>query len=411
MYKVARVVGLFNFPVLLRYVLAATLARTATGGSTVAVILLANQQGASGQTAGALAACLTFPHLLGPLFGRWLDNARDPRRLLIAAAFIYAGFFQLAIMGFNQHLMWLTVTSLLICGTCSSFLMGGLSTQLTGLVGPNRETRRRAQNWDAITYAMGITAGPLVVAVLSGSYSTQMALTLLMLLPILAGICILSFPAPATKTGADKAQIQSVGQVMRLISRSAPLRTTIIMTSVAACSVAALPVLAVYLAKSWQSAQEQGAYLVTCYGIGTLCGGLLLMVKPLRADALTLLKQHAAILLLTLIGIGLSPSLPVGLFTYWLCGLVNALFFASTLAARSEYAPEQVAAQVYMWVAAAKISAASLGALIAGYLVDKFVLMPLILSFTMLGLAHLLCFRFGINKQKQAQQAEINQAG
>jgi MFS family permease len=88
----------------------------------------------------------------------------------------------------------------------------------------------------------------------------------------------------------------------------------------------------------------------------------------------------------------LCVSFTAGLIAYWWCGVVNAIFFAVTLAARSDYAPKQGAAQIYMWVAAAKISFASLGAFTAGLLVDIALKLPLITSMGTLALSLLLCF-------------------
>ena len=164
------------------------------------------------------------------------------------------------------------------------------------------------------------------------------------------------------------------------------------MTSCASFSVAALPVLAVYLTESWLNNREYGAYLVTAYGVGNFFGATILMVKPLRKEALQLLRNVGAILLVTLMFIAVSHSFYTGLFSYWLVGVINAIFFAVTLAARSEYSPEKGAAQIYMWVAAAKIGAASLGALMAGFLVDKSILVALIFAICILALSLLFSF-------------------
>lgn len=68
------------------------------------------------------------------------------------------------------------------------------------------------------------------------------------------------------------------------------------------------------------------------------------------------------------------------------------MFFVVTIAARRENSPAQGAAQICMWVAAAKITAASLGAFVAGLLVDHITTLPLVASITMLNLTLLICF-------------------
>ena len=365
-----------------RYVLAAVLARMATGGSGVAVILLAHAYGAEGKVIGMLAACMTAPHVLGPIYGRWLDESRDPRIILIAASFMYVTFFQLAVLGFKWDMLWLIICSLLICGASTSFMMGGLSTQLAKLVNSDVSAQRRAQSYDTLTYGFGLTVGPMLLALISTTYSIELASGILMSLPFLAGITILSLPL--SNTEAKKQQTTSLGyrEILRVMHQSPSLRRTIAMTSSASFSVAVLPILAVYLSTMWQLSKENGAYLVTFYGLGCICGAVLLMFKPMKANAIVLLRNVGIALLVTLLLVAASPSFEIGLASYLLCGVVNSVFFAVTLAARREHAPKQGAAQVYMWVAAAKISAASLGTFIAGMLLAHSIALTMAVSVT-----------------------------
>ena len=269
--------GLFGG--LSRYVIGSMLARMATGGSAVAIILLARTYGADGTLAGAMAACLTAPHVFGPVYGKWLDEARDPRLIIAATCLAFAGFFQLAMLGFDWNLSWLTISSLLVCGTCSSFMMGGLSTQLTSLVDDDVPSRRRAQSWDTITYGFGLTMGPLLIALLTVSHSVQFTVSVLMSLPLLAALMVLTLPKANVHPSHHEQGMPGFRQVIDIMRSSGPLKRTLLMTSGASFSVAALPVLAVYLSEAWMSSKESGAYLVTMYGVGCLCGAVLLMLK------------------------------------------------------------------------------------------------------------------------------------
>lgn len=377
---------------LVRYVLAAILARMATGGATVALLVLARSYHTEGTQLGLLVACLTAPHVFGPVYGRWLDKARNPRYLITAAAFLFPLFFQLAIIGFEQDLLWLITAALLVCGACTSFLMGGLSTQLPSLVQNELGARRSAQSWDAVTYGLGLTFGPMIIAAMSALYGVHIAIALLISLPVFAGLLILGFPVTAGSGVSKQETVPGFSEVLGIIYHSPPLKRTMLMTSGAACSVAVLPVMAVYLGELWLQNMESGAWLITAYGVGSLCGAILLILKPLKADAVLLLRNVGGALLLTLIMIALSQSFTAGIASYWLCGLVNGIFFAATLAARTEHAPQQGSAQVYLWVAAAKISAASIGAFAAGYVVTLAIYLPFVFSSIILAAMLMLCF-------------------
>lgn len=377
---------------LIHYLLAAIPARIVTGGAAVATILLARSSNMDGTTAGLMAACLTAPHVLGPLYGRWLDNTSDPRFIIAGACFLFAVSFQLAIVGFEAQTLLPTMLALLVCGMCSSFMMGGLSTQVVKLVGSELTEKRKAQSWDTFTYGLGLTLGPMLTALLTDVYSVPLSVRILMSSAVVAGLLTFFIPLKMHKKADDAQHPASLSQVVDILRQSGALKRTLLMTSSAAFSIAALPVLSVYLSESWMRSQQSGAYLVTLYGVGCLCGSVFLMMRPMRQDALVLLRNVGALLIVVLSLVIVSPSYSAGLFAYWLCGVVNAVFFAVTLAARSDYAPPQGAAQIYMWVAAAKISFASLGAFAAGLLVDVAVKLPLFTSCCVLLMSLLLCF-------------------
>lgn len=377
---------------LFRYLLSAILVRTCTGASAIAVILLSRHFGADGALAGTFAACLTVPHILGPVYGRWLEKAKNAFMVIALACIIFVLFFQLAIVCIASQQKVLSFLMLLLCGGCSSFMMGGLSTQVQHLVEENTKARRQAQSWDALTYGIGLTLGPLLIGLLSTQISTQYAASIVMTFPLFACLVLMSMPKTNAKQASDQKQLPSFKQVVFTLWQTPALKTTLLMTSGAAFSFAALPVVAVYVSDLFNQGQESGAYLVTLYGVGCLCGAAFLLLKPLKAEALILLRNIGWLLVGCLILLCLSGAFITSLMSYWLSGVVNAIFFTVTIAARSEYAPKQGAAQIYMWVAAAKITAASLGALAAGLLVDYFVFLPLFVSISVLSLTLLLCF-------------------
>ena len=379
---------------LARFILAAILVRTCTGGAAVAVILLAKNSGADGSLIGVLTACLTVPHVVGPIYGRWLEKAKNPFFIIAVACLFFAIFFQMTIWNIGTWSTWLVVISLLVCGACSSFLMGGLSTQLNRLVSDDLTAKRRAQSWDAMTYGMGLTIGPMFIALLTLQYSTDLTISILMCLPLLAAVIILTLPKPAHNKEGGCVDMFTMQQVFITLWQTPALKTTLLMTSGAAFSFAALPVLAVFLSETFGQGQEKGALLVTLYGVGCLCGATALIFKPMLKEALLLLRNIGILLVVCLILVVISSylSFVACMLAYWICGVINSLFFAATIAARTEYAPEAGAAQIYMWVAAAKITAASAGAFAAGVLVEQLISLPMFLSIALLSSTILLCF-------------------
>lgn len=75
------------------------------------------------------------------------------------------------------------------------------------------------------------------------------------------------------------------------------------------------------------------------YGFGSLAGSALVMAWPLRGDSDRLTPVLALVVAASLAVVIVVPGLVTSLVAFGLAGIANSLFFAATLAARSEYAP------------------------------------------------------------------------
>ncbi|WP_257004230.1 hypothetical protein [Streptomyces sp. SA15] len=122
------------------------------------------------------------------------------------------------------------------------------------------------------------------------------------------------------------------------------------------------------------------AVLTAAYGLGNLAGSAVVMVFPLTGDPDRLMSRLALGVVVGLGVVAASHVFSLSVAAYGLTGVLNALFFAATLAARTEYAPAGVRAQVFMWVAALKITSGSAGTAVAGSLTGLDVRLPLLLG-------------------------------
>lgn len=363
---------------LARYVIAATLARTADGGGVVAVVLLVTTSGGSGWTAGLLGACLTLPHMAGPFVARSLDVARDGRTVLAVACVLHGGLLAAAVLSYPFS--WVGVPALLLIasGVIGPLLTGGISSRLPAIAGPDLVAQRRAQGWDVATYGIGGTIGPSVVAVVAAWTNATVAALVLVGGTVLAAFVVRLLPYAAPH-GTD-ADVPHPVRTLQIIARTGALRRTLYLTMIVALSVGVLPVTAVASAGSFGVEPATAGALAACYGLGGLAGSVLVMIRPLRNDPDAAMPLLASLVAIALIGVLLAPGIWIAAAAYLTAGVLNSLFFAATLAARSEYSPLPVRGQVFVWVGALKITAGSAGTAAAGALVAHAVQLPVALG-------------------------------
>lgn len=360
---------------LARYVFAATLVRSADGGAVVAIVLLAHSTGQPGWVSGLLGAAITAPHLLGPFIARRLDTAVDGRKVIAVSALAHG--ILLAAAAFLMPVTWvgLSAVVLFVSGVFGPMLTGGVSSRLPSIAGPSQTSQRRAQSWDVASYGLSGTVGPAAVASMAAVFGPLAATLMLAAAAVVGAGAVLVLPKQAPV--AQAVEVPSPSKTLRTIWASGPLRRTLGLTVVVAFSVAVLPIYAVAISATFGSPAVAGT-LVAGYGVGNLAGSALLMVIPLRGDADRLTMGLAAIVALTLAIVIPMPNLVTATAAFTLAGVANALFFAATLAARSEYAPVQARGQVFIWVGALKIAGGSAGTAVAGSLIGSSSWVPVV---------------------------------
>ncbi|MEU6810553.1 hypothetical protein ABZ920_16490 [Streptomyces sp. NPDC046831] len=226
------------------------------------------------------------------------------------------------------------------------------------------------------TYGIGGTVGPTLVAAVSAWASPATAALTLAAGCYIAAAVIRFLPyAPAPGKAAD---VPRPLRTLTGILASGPLRRTLYLTVTVAFSVAALPVTAVSSTHTLGVSAAAAGILTAAYGLGNLAGSAGVMIRPSRTEADRLTTHLAATVAATLLLITLTPSFPLAVTAYAAAGIANAHFFAATLAARNEYAPDNARGQIFVWVGALKITAGSAGTAAAGALISTSAALPLL---------------------------------
>jgi hypothetical protein len=339
---------------LVRYLSAALLARGADSGAAVGLVLLAVSPATGlpngAATGGLLAAGLTAPHLLGPWVARWLDRARDGRKLLAAAFAGYGTALAAAAILLGHARLPLVAALIGLAGLCGPLLTGGLSSQLAGIAGAQPRAQRRAEGWDAVSYGL---ATPLVAVLTLASA------------PVAAATITLTLPRTAPSASSPD-QALTVRAALQLMASHGPLRRVTVATMLTALSTGGLAVVAVVYGAQLSARPGAGAALAAAFGLGNLAGSLLLTALPLRGEPERLTARHVAIMAVALGLCAVAPTYPLAVAAFALVGASNAPFFTATLAARSLYSPPPARAQVFVSMAGLKVAMAAASTAIAG---------------------------------------------
>ncbi|MEN0104553.1 MAG: hypothetical protein AAGC90_16650 [Curtobacterium sp.] len=352
---------------LIVYFIAACLLRGADAAAIIGVVLAARPAGA-GDATGLLAACITLPHLAGPVAAQLLDRARSKKLVLAAAGLVYGIALASAVLLLPTTLV-AAAAGLLLAGLAGPLLTGGLSSQLAAIVGTNERARRRAQGMDAFTYGVSATAGPAVIAVVASASSPSAAVLAAAGTAVAGALVVLALPRAAQHArDAEASAAVGLRAALGMLVRLPGLRRTTLATALTAVPLGAVPLLAVGTVDSLGAATASSAVLTSAYGAGNLAVSLLLIVVPLRGHADRLVRRGVIIVAVGFtLGLAII-SVPIGAAAFALLGVATGVLFTASLAARAVFSPAGAEAQIFVSMAGIKVAFSSIGTALAGTL-------------------------------------------
>ncbi|HSU37864.1 MAG TPA: hypothetical protein VLJ88_19590 [Propionibacteriaceae bacterium] len=355
---------------LVRYLLAAILARGADAGAAIGLLLhclaLGDRIAQPVLTGSVLTAAIAAPHLVGPVLARRMDTARDSRRILALAMTSYGVSLAVGALLLGRAPLALVIILVALAGAGGPLITGGLSSHLVSVVGPGESARRRGEGWDAVSYGVSGSLGPALVALIAAGSSALLALLTLAGAALVAAVVTLALPPAAA--GHEEVKPMRTRAVLALLVTRGPLRRVTYATMVTSLTLGGLGVITVQLSPRLGVAPAAGATLMAAFGVGNLVASLVVTARPLRGEPEMSTTGAVAVIGAGLAACALASEFPVALVGFFLVGAAQAPFVTATLAARAVYSPPGARAQIFVSVAALKVAAGSLGAPIIGAL-------------------------------------------
>lgn len=353
--------------VLSRYLAAAVLVRLADEGARVALVLLALDRLRSAGAGGVLVAALLIPHVVAaPGVGLLTDRIRQPRWVVAGAAAGFAASLAGVAVCLGLLPMWVSIVVLLLGGCCGPALTGGLTSQLSALVGDN--SLPRAFGADSLGYNISGIAGPAMAAVIAGLWQPTAALLVLAAAAGLGAVLLATLPIPLRARTADGGRKPALSAGMRAIVGDPVLGTVTAASSLGQLGFGALPVVAAVLASRQHQPAATG-WLMTAVAVGGLLGSLLWTWRPVSA------RRAPSVVMISLIGSGAAlavaagvSSLPLTAVLFTTSGVFIGPFTGALFTTRQEHAADGVQAQVFTIGAGVKTTSAAAGAALGGAL-------------------------------------------
>ena len=156
---------------------------------------------------------------------------------------------------------------MVLAGLCGPLLTGGMSSRLAATAGEGRE------GWDALSYGLGGTGGPALVALATAVTTPLTAVLALSAATALAAV--LTRTLPRLEPAAGGRRPPSAHEALRLLITDGRLRRVNLITVLASFGAGGLAVIAAVLGS---------ATLMAAFGLGVLAGSLLVTAFPLRGE-------------------------------------------------------------------------------------------------------------------------------
>lgn len=353
----------------LLYYVVATLIRTADAGAPAAIVLTTLRLVGSGHPhAGAdaalLAACISIPHMFGPLSARVMSMVPSAHAALAGSFAVFAVLFPTAGLLISHAQIGAAAVVLVVAGFVGPIFTGGLSSHLGSLVPAEQSSQRRAQSADSLTYAISGTVGNLFVGAISAALSPLTAILTLAVFAGVAAVAVLFLPLAERASGAARKNA-SIRNVLSAMFWIRDLRLISIITFGNAIGFGSLIVLATSFARHAQLPASVGPALISVMAIGSFVSSSYFTVRPLSYDVMKTARWCAVISGVFVLLSGLFDVWFMGL-TFLVVGACQSVLNTSAFAVRREASPDDLRASVFVTMAGIKIAFASLGLALAG---------------------------------------------
>jgi MFS family permease len=350
-----------------RYLVTATLARSATESAGPALLLVAIATLGSAQMGSYLVASLTASAAIaGPIVGVLLDRTASPRAgFAVAMTTMALGLAAIA-LAITRAPLGIVMVLALVAGLGYPAITGAWSAQLPRLV--PREHLTKAYSSDAATYSVAaVVAPPVAAALVAVSTTAPLWLPVLLLVASLGLLRIVPLHADQ-HSRPTTSLLSNLKEGASTIVRGASLRRTTVITVVGFGGQAAIFVAAPLLAQELTGSLQFTGVILGSFALGGVLSALWFANRPVqrpdRAIIVSMLLSGALLIL-----VGIAPTTWFLLAAAFLMGATEPPLVAGMFLVRQREAPTRVQSQVFTTSASLRLTAFAIATAICGTLI------------------------------------------
>lgn len=359
-------------PGYVRFVAAATMARTADEMFSVGIVLLTLERTGSAALAGSLVGAITLPSLVtGPLLGAWLD-LRGRRRALMMLDQVLAGSVILFLAVAIGHVpAFVVVLVALVGGLTWPLSFGGFTSLIPAIV--SDDLLPRANALEATSLNIGLILGPLLAGTIAALAGPQTAVLTEAALTFATLALLLTFHALDT---GPRRQAASLMEVVRdglgALLRTPALRGTTIAGMLSLFGLGTLAVGFPFFCSQHLGVEQSAAgALWAAFAVGSTVGALALVGSQRRFPPQRIVLMSLVAFFVLMLPWPLATSLPVALLLVGIAALADGPALSATFAVRQDFAPADLQGQIFTTAAGMKVGSFALGSALGGQLVTQ----------------------------------------
>ena len=366
------------------YLFGALPARLGDEMSSQTVLLVALATTGTVRLGSTLLAGLTISAALGgPLLGAFLDRSHHPGKILATTLGLYAVGLGCIAITLGRIPVWMSVVIALAVGFLMPSISGGWSSRLKSFVADEHMTR--ASTIDATTLNIAVLVGPALAGLIAAWFGANWTVVVLVLLLVTALPMALLLPKRPLYGDTNKivhttSFWQDVVSGFKIIVNNKTLLRITLTSVISYMGIGMLWVIYPLVGRELFGKAGYGGVLASVLSVGALIATMVYAKWPTEHSPDKVAFATTLILATAMAILAFANNEFVALVAMLIAGIADGPQLAAIFAVRHREATVRLRSQVFTTGASLKITAAAIGAGLAGQLISSSLRMMILVA-------------------------------